>query len=284
MYTQPEVSRMAKLLAREFAKLGVKLKHMQAMEIVAKIQGDRSLAAHQSRARHKQPDAMHLAKEHALSMMFASTGRYGSNADALFAELDAAFALEESGDIERAVWHIFEAAGAPVLHPHVEAVYRFDELHTVFNRHVADSLRLVDRTLFEARTMASSQPEVLFQGPMMDWRIQEGEDIRELEEAAQRRFEGRLTRSGSQFYFDIALPHASPEDIDGTDQLSLFIEINQGRPCVHVTNALYGDQAVSIFGTKDGTLLRYDTDERTSHPSDAFSKSIGAHVLLDPNN
>lgn len=281
MYTQPEVSRMAKLLARELAKHGVKLKHTQAMELIAKVQGDRNLAVHQARSRKPQLNAGALAKEHALSMMFASTGRYGTNAEALFADIEAAFALEESRDVESAVWHIFGNAGAPKLHAHIEAMYRFDQLPGLFSQFSADALRLVDRTLFEARTLSASEPEVLFQGPMTDWRIQEGEDPEELGAKALRRFEGRLTRSGSQFYFDIALPHANPDDVTETDQLSLFIEINNGRPCVHVTSDLYGDQAVTIFGTERGTLLQFNTDNRNFHPSDEFSKEVGGNILLD---
>jgi len=284
MYTQPEVSRMAKLLARELAKQGVKLKHTQAMEMVAKMQGDRNLAVHQSRSRKPQLDAGSLAKEHALSMLFVTTGRYGANADALFADIDAAFALEESRDVESAVWHIFGGAGAPKLHRHVEAMYRFDQLHELFMRFSADALRLVDRTMFEARTMTARDPEVLFQGPMADWRLQEGEDPAALDDNALRRFEGRLTRSGSQFYFDIAMPHASPDEVEGTDQLSLFIEINNGKPCVHVTSDLYGDQAVTIFGSDRGTVVRYNTEERDTRPSDDFSRQVGADLILDPKD
>lgn len=284
MYTQPEVSRMAKLLARELAKHGVKLKHTQAMELIAKVQGDRNLAVHQARSRKPQLNAGALAKEHALSMMFASTGRYGTNADALFADIEAAFALEESRDVESAVWHIFGSDGAPKLHAHIEAMYRFDQLPSLFSQFSADALRLVDRTLFEARTLAASEPEVLFQGPMADWRVQEGEDPEEMDDKALRRFEGRLTRSGSQFYFDIALPHANPDDVTDTDQLSLFIEINNGRPCVHVTSDIYGDQAVTLFGTERGTLVRFNTEERDFHPADEFASQVGGHLLLDPKD
>lgn len=284
MYTQPEVSRMAKALAKEFAKHNIKLTHGQAMELVARLHGSRNLATHQARARSKAPDAAALARDHAVSLMFVTTGRYGANVENFFDELEHAHALQDPTDRQRALDCVFDGRDGPVLRKHVRDEASLADLRHAFERSVAESLRLVDRTLFEARTLASGSPEVLFQGPLVDWRVQEGTPLEELPPEAQRRFEGRVARSGSQLYVDISLPHGAPEDIDGTDQLSLFIEINEGKPCVHVTNHLYGDQALTLFGSAEGVYLRFDTQTgQDFQPGSAFAREVDAHVLVDPS-
>lgn len=284
MYTQPEVSRMAKVLARESAKMGAKITHSQAMQLVARIHGDRNLETHQVRGRTKLNLEL-LAREHAASQLFSSYGRYGAHIENVFDEIDAAYQLESSRDVEHALHQVFDSVGAPVLREHVSAQYRYDQLREVFARLKADALRLADRALYEARALQADEPTVLYQGPMLDWRIQEGTPIEELDAAAQRRFEARVTRNGSQFYFDIAPAHAHPDEVEGKDQLSLFIEINEGRPCVHATNDMYGDQAVTLFGAGHGTYVRFNVDsDQVSCPDDEFARQVGCTTgfLLAP--
>ena len=282
MTTQPEIDRMAKVLARELAKQGLKLKHLQAVALVTKMVGSSSIANQVARARKQQLDAVTLATEHAVTLMFKSTGRYGPNVDILFDELEAALALQNEADAERAAWHIFQGTHAPRLLPHIEAQFRFEQLHGVFNRFVADSLRLVDRTLFEARTLAAAEPEVLFQGPMHDWRIQEGYPLADLTEKAQERYEGRLTRNGSQFRFTIAPTHVAEVDLEEADQLALLIEIHEGRPCVRATSDLYGEQVLTLFGTKTGTHVCFESDPLDPEPDDVFASEMHSAVVLKP--
>lgn len=280
MTTQPEIDRMAKILARELSKQGLKLKHLQAVALVTKMVGSSSITSQASRTRKQQLDAMALATEHAITLMFQSTGRYGSNVDLLFDELDAAFALKDSADVEKAVWHVFQAPQAPRLLPHIEAQHRFEDLHALFNRFVSESLRLVDRTLFEARNLHSAEPEVLFQGPMRDWRVQEGYPLVELPEKAKTRYEGRLTRNGSQFRFTIAPAHVGESEIVDEDQLSLLIEIHEGRPCVRITSAVYGEQVLTIFGTRTGTHLCFENDPLDPALEDLFALEAHTAIVL----
>jgi len=282
MTTQPEIDRMAKVLGRELSKQGLKLKHLQAVTLVTKMMGSSSLANRSTRGRKQHLDAFALATDHATTLMFQSTGRYGTNIDVLFDELDAAFALKDSEDADRAVWHIFQEPQAPRLLPHIEAQYRFEELHSLFDRFVADSLRLVDRTLFEARTLSASEPEVLFQGPMRDWRVQEGYPLADLPEKAKERYEGRLTRNGAQFRFTIAPVHVDEADIVDEDQLSLLIEIHEGRPCVRATSALHGEQVLTLFGTRTGTHVCFESDPLDPEPDDLFALEAHTAIVLKP--
>lgn len=283
MQTQPEISRDAKALTAALKTLGVALKHTQAMEVVARMHGARNLATLQAGSRFK-PDVATLAREHAISQMFAATGRYGLDVDVLFGEIEAAYRLESSRDTEQALFHVFETVGAPVLLPHIRDTYRVDQLQEVFARFFSDAARLVERTLVDTKALAAKAPDLLYRGYMEDWRIQEGTPAEELEEEAQRRFDVKLTRSGSQFYMDIALPHASPEDLEGTDQLTLMVEVNEGKPCVHLSNQMYGDCALTVFGAGKGLYVRYNVEPGSlATPNDAFATRVQCQtgVLID---
>lgn len=280
MSTQPELDRMAKALTRELGKKGLKLKPLQALALVTRMMGDSSIATKQSRTRKPQPSAVGLAFEHAVSMVFQSTGRYGMAVEALFDELDAAFALGEPEDVDRAVRHIFEAPGAPKLQPHIEAQYRLDGLHSLFDRFVMDSLRLVDRTLFEAKMLTASSPEVLFQGPLSDWREQETFDEKSAKNTVGATFEGRLTQNGPQFSFTIAIPHGTESDLEGTDQLALLVEIHEGRPCVRIAHEIYGEPSLTVFGTKTGVQARFEIEPFAPESSDDFAMQANTDVVL----
>lgn len=281
MYTQPEVTRMAKALSRELGKLGVTLKHTQAMELVAKVEGSRSLAAHQAKTRGLKPDAERLAAEHAASMLFVTTGRYGADAQGLLEEIDAAYALgatEGSRAVERALYAIFETAGAPQVQPHVEAMYRRDQLSELFARFKADSMRLVDRTLSESRQLAA-RSEVLYQGVLVDWELVEGMPMEDLTAEQLREFAVTVRKDGAALSVEVALPHSAPGDLDGTDQLRVSIEVNKGKPCAHLSSEVYDDVHLSAFGAAEGLLLRYD--EAPEPAMSSFSAKVGAQLLVE---
>ncbi len=259
MYKSPELSSRAKLLCTELAAKGIRLGHAQALELVSKLEGARNLHVAQAQSVAARPAEQALALEHAERLMFTSLGRYAGRSQALMQDIRAAFALEYSREVEAAVADIFETEGAPVVQPHVDEFYAIERLPELFERFVAESLALVLRlrTTSPAERKPGAQ-QVLFQGPVRDWRLEEGADPRELDAEAQRSWQASVKRSGSQFYVDIAPPHAVPDDIEHADQMSLFVEVNDGVPCVHITNDCYGDQVLTVYATRDGLYLRPD--------------------------
>lgn len=112
----------------------------------------------------------------------------------------------------------------------------------------------IEKTFGVSRSNAATT--TLFEGVIRDWEAEAGVDASELtplqREAA---FEAKVTRQGSQLAVDIAPAHESPDDLEDVDQLGLVIEINRGRPSVHITNAVYGDMVLSVFASKDGLYL-----------------------------
>lgn len=258
MYKNPELSAQAKLLRQELARHGLSLTHVQSLEVLSRLAGSRSLHVEQAKAFKARPSERALAQAHADRLFFVDLGRYRGQSRKLFEELRAAFELTDSRSIEAAVHAIFGAAGAPVVQPHIERVYRHDEYAQVYDRMEAESLELVLQLRAQP---VGVEEDLLYQGPMLDWQVQEGTALSDLPAHAQQAFNVCVKRSGHQFYVDIAPRHSSPEEIDDADQLSLFIEVNEGVPCVHLTNQLYGDQVLTVFSTAQGLFLRADSQD-----------------------
>lgn len=259
MHKTPELSQMAKVLAEELGERGVQLKHTQAMSMVARMLGARTLQVAQAHSEYSAGvRARAVALAQASRLMFASLGRFENGYDVI-AAIRAGFALaDEHGSraVETAMAQLFERADSPVV-SEAFAPYRLDELPQLFETMVE---RLA-ATLRPDAPAAPGQVETLYCGEMLDWRVSEGTKPGELPEGHRGRFEVKVQRHGQQFLLEIARAHVRPEDIEGTDQLSLWVEINEGRPCVHLTNEVYGDMLLSVFATRDGLVLRPDEGE-----------------------
>lgn len=171
MYKNPELSTMAKILARELKEQGLEMKHTKALELVAKMHGARNLHVHQAAA----------------------------------------------------------VEAAPVT---------------------ADYLQ---------------------KGMLQDWEKLGGFPPERLTERQHREFEYSLAKHGSQLFIDVCLPHSDSAEIDGTDQLSLVVEVHKGRPSVMLTNERYGDQLLRVTGTAGGLYLEPESSTAyicTGVPSD----------------
>lgn len=256
MYKTPELSQMAKVLAEELGEHGVQLKHAQAMSMVARMLGARTLQVAQAHPEYSAGvRARAVALAQASRLMFASLGRFESG-HAVIAAIRAGFALEgEHGSraVEAAMAQLFERADSPVV-SEAFAPYRLDELPQLFET-------MVERLAATLHPDAPGQVETLYCGEMLDWQVGEGTKLEELPEGHRSRFEVKVQRYGQQFLLEIARAHVQPEDIEGTDQLCLWVEINEGRPCVHLSNEVYGDMLLSVFATRDGLVLRPDESE-----------------------
>lgn len=106
---------------------------------------------------------------------------------------------------------------------------------------------------------ANAGPELnealLFEGHIRDWNFEEAKEEGFSNPLQKRSFNAKVERHGSQLQVDISMPHKKPDEIDNTDQLSVFIEIHEGRPRVLLSNQLYGDQVLAVYGLAGGLLL-----------------------------
>jgi hypothetical protein len=265
MYKTPELTQMAKVLAEELAGRGVQLKHTQAMSTVARMLGARTLQVAQSSpniAAGVRTRAIAIAQ--AARVMFETLGRFEGDPYAVLAAIRAGFALEEahgSRSVEHAMHELFGQADSPVV-SEAYSVHTLDDLPALFDTLVE---RLAD-SLLAGQKPKQGDCEVLYRGFMRDYRFDEGIALAEIPESHRTQFEVKVQRRGAHVLLDITQPHLTPEEVAGTDQMSLWVEINEGRPCAHVSNDVYGDSVLSLFATKDGVVVRPDEAQVTSYP------------------
>lgn len=263
MHKTPEITQLAKNLKAELAGKGLKVSHTQAMAIIANRFGARTLQVEQARIEAKKPkwgvsELNQFALREAGAWMFTSLGRYEDNVQGLIKALRDSFLPKNDRNIDRLHYELLEEGDHPVVNPDNCDYYRVEELPALFDRKVAEIKRLAAQLLNPAEAVpANSAEEVLFSGTVRDWERETGDEG--LSPMQKRDFVADVKRNRSQFYVDISLPHSHPDEIEGTDQMSLFIEINDGLPCVHITNSIFGDQVLTIFATKDGLYLRPDS-------------------------
>lgn len=224
-----------------------------------------------------------VARRQAAVAMFATLGRFEGNLEGLMAELRAIAVLTEAEDYaaaDRAYQAVFSRDGAPVLRAQYDL--RAEGIPDAFDQ-LAGELAAV---LTEAARAPQQEPDegLFYQGPMFDWQVYDN-GLDNVPEALRQRYEMTLkqAKSGSQFYLDIAPAYQEPEELDGLPQLGIIVEINQGVPCVHLTNALYGDQLLSVFSTEDGLYLRPEAQQyiRTGKPDADTSPALAAVCARD---
>lgn len=104
---------------------------------------------------------------------------------------------------------------------------------------------------------------VAFRGPMIDWELDENPDA-DLEFIPERRrgnFEVVVEDFGPQYYISIRPVGLDIDNYHGNPVLALQLEINDGVPCVHLTNDPAGEMLMSIFGTGAGILVRREVED-----------------------
>lgn len=282
MYKNPQTSDQARQLREELAKFGVTLPHAKALEVVARLAGDRTLHVAQAKNNAGVRIAA-VARRQAQAVMFVSLGRFENNFEGFLAELQAITMLAEASDaaeLDRAFRALFRSEGAPELRSGFDL--RAEEMLAEFDKLVGElSAVLVE----QARAPAESPDEGLFyQGPMFDWQVFDN-GLDAVPEALRQRYEMTLkqAKSGSQFYLDIAPLHKEIEELDGRPQLGVIVEVNQGVPCVHLTNSIYGDQVLSVFATEDGLYLRPEAQQYicTGMPDEQSTPALAAVYARD---
>lgn len=261
MYKNPEMSAQAKILARELNAMNTSVTHAQALELMAKTQGARTLHVLQaSKAAKETVDIATLALQQACDLMFTTLGRFEGNVQGLLDSIETAFTIIAEGGsraVEAEVERLFGGKDAPEV-SELYMTVRLEQLPGLF--------KTLHKRLMATLSASTGAPRErnskLYSGPMLDWRLH-GMDPAGIPEEHRTPYEVDIQREGYQLYVDVSLAHEEPSELEGTDQLSLFIEVNDGRPCVHISNDRYGDQVLTVFATKDGLYLRPEGSDLT---------------------
>lgn len=273
MYKDPQLSDQARRLRDELGRFGSSLSHAQALEVVAKMEGARTLHVAQAR-KNAGVRIADVARAQAQATMFETLGRFEGKLDTLLEQLRLFSVLDDAREVDELFGSIFRSGNGPVLASGFTSL-RADDIPEEFDKLVQ---RLSGVLTAAAKAPAQQEPSPLYEGPMLDWALAGGED--DLTEAQRKaRYEVKLQRSGHQFFVDIAPPHKEPDETEGKPQMSLYVEVNHGVPCVHISNDLYGDQVLTVFATEDGLYLRPDAGDlwvRTGVPDE--DKQPGLHA------
>lgn len=280
MYKKPEVSAQAKILSAQVkAQFGLHVPHQAALELVAKMYGYTSwnACAADTQVSVTRPEkGVHaLALSHVMNLVFSELGPWKGKEVALLDALRSAAFESDWSEADRKARALFDlrelvqsedyALALPLLVPCIER-----------------QVRATEALLRQTGAGSHHEPEVLANDTVYDWRFQDDgdQDSQSPDPEDRQPYMLRITRDGDQFYVDIAVPHTKPDETEGTAGLSLFIEINDGKPCVHLTNDMYGDQLLSVYGVEEGVVVRTNNAEFDRVDDHSFAQSVGGQWLV----
>jgi hypothetical protein len=123
----------------------------------------------------------------------------------------------------------------------------------------------------------ASKDDIVFETVLHAW--DEGEEQGKPSQVERRKeaYRFQVEKFGDQLRLSIA-----PEDVkdlmasDGRNVLDVMLEINQGLPCLHMTNDPAGEMLLSVFGHAGGLLVRED-EGKLEAARDANEK-LAAHM------
>lgn len=241
-----------------------------------------------------------LATHQAISLTFTRLGRFEGNVHGLLDEIDNAFALEPqkgSRGVDAALHELFETGDAPVVRQLFIEV-RLEDLPATFRALESTLLAQLNEMLtpqacgelLSTLAQATPEPIPMFTSTIQDWRIREGSE--ELVPVDMRQeFALTIVRgSMDQLYVDIEPKSPVNPDLEGERVLGLCVEIQDGRPCVHISNSIEGDSVLAVFATPDGLYLRqgyrehFFQDGRGANSGDIgalHDTQLGARKVVD---
>lgn len=259
MYKLPELSAMAKVLRNELSKANLSVTHAQVMEILAKMGGDRNLHVLQHKSRPAL-DVEATAVSQAAALMFDTLGRFQGNSRGLIQSVATGFNSSSgaSRDIEAAMEALFGQEDSPVISD-LFSMVKHEDLPEAFEALVAKLTVTLSNAQSTSPTKESLDPGSIFEGTFQDWRCYDRDAVSDIPVEHRTKFDLKIcNQTAGQIYLQMYPQGVAKANLDGKPQMGVLVEINEGRPCVHLTNDIQGDQVVSIFFTEDGLYFRPD--------------------------
>jgi hypothetical protein len=278
MYKKPELSAQARILSSQVkSRFGVTLTHQAALTVIARMNGYKdwhtcakdlvtvpTLTVTDIRAK---------AIQHVMGLAFRQLGCWAGKEEELLSALRDAVSEQDWHLADKKCLALFDSG--ELKQNNEDYALQLKDLVPCIERQVQATEQML------RRLSGGSEEDVILNETVQDWRISQGESPDSLLEEDLQPFELRLSRSQAQFYVDIAVPHTGPSDTEGKPGLSLFIEINEGKPCVHVSSDIYGDALLSIFGVGDGLVVRNNSPQAIEPAGEhAFGTRVQGHWLI----
>ena len=107
------------------------------------------------------------------------------------------------------------------------------------------------------------ESRVVFRSSAVDWQLADMPDISlgDLPAAHRTKYDVVLEGCGDQFRLLLKPEGTNLDNFDGRPVLDMLIEINEGVPCVHMTNDPNDAMLLTVFATGKGLLVRPDDGE-----------------------
>jgi len=104
---------------------------------------------------------------------------------------------------------------------------------------------------------------VVYRSTAVDWRLADDPTIGldEVPQEQRRKYDFIVEEYGSQFRVMVKPEGIDLESFPGQPLLDMLVEVNEGVPCVHLTNDPSDAQLLTVFGTSEGILARPDDGE-----------------------
>jgi hypothetical protein len=101
---------------------------------------------------------------------------------------------------------------------------------------------------------------VVYRATAVDWRLADDPKIGldEVPQEQRRKYDFIVEEYGSQFRVMLKPEGIDMDSFPGQPLLDMLVEVNEGVPCVHLTNDPSDAQLLTVFGTSEGILARPD--------------------------
>lgn len=245
----------AKKLHKALSPMCPALTYAQTLEGLARSAGNRTLHVYKA----QKPVAVEgaalqaTARRMASRLFFKNAGPWAGKELELLHKLGQAFReADELGSryVETRV-HELTVQGGLVEPRAAFDVLRHDEWKPAFDELMQDLAKgLVEEANLRAE---DAKPDVVYMGLARDWRVGEGE--LDLSEPDAQPFELKVSINGEGASVEMQRPGLSIDELEGTVQASVRVEISDGRPVVRLYNELDGDCVLSVSFTKEGLYL-----------------------------
>jgi len=99
------------------------------------------------------------------------------------------------------------------------------------------------------KQLSGSESKPLYKALMNDWRKSECPD--ELPDEEDKQYDIEITKTSLDQY-DFRITSCEDENVG----MGLYIEINRGVPCIHITDNPLGDNMLHIYAKEQGIVIQ----------------------------
>jgi hypothetical protein len=246
----------AKKLHKALSPMCPALTYAQTLEGLARSAGNRTLHVYRAQAPVTVEGAalQATARRMASRLFFKDVGAWAGRELELLHKLDQAFSEEDgrgSRYVEACVHALTHEDGCLVQVRDTFDMLLHDQWKPAFEGLVQD---LAQGLAEEANLSAEGAlTDVAYLGLARDWRVGGGE--LSLSEPDAQPFELKVSVNSEGTSVEMRRPGLSIDELEGTSQASIWLEVADGRPVARLYSEVHGDCVLSVHFAKEGLYL-----------------------------